>query len=109
MRILKKDQSLRPILLTHFKNFKNATTRKNTIFPNISTLEQVRSLGSPLLYPKLAKVPVSGVDSQDREYPSSTSTKPSLQKCVCVASNFIVLISSRSFRQMLDNFSEVKF
>ena len=80
MRILKKDQSLRPILLTYFKNFKNATTPKNTNFPNISMLEKVRSLGSPSLYLKLGKVPLSGEDSQDREYPSSTNTKTSLKK-----------------------------
>ena len=98
-----------PILKTHFKNFKNATAPKNTNLLNISMLEQVRSLGSPSSYLKQAKVPLSGVDSQDREYPSSTATKTSLQNCVCVAPNFIVHISSRSFRQILDNFSGVEF
>ena len=70
----------------------NAITPKNINFVNISMLEQVRSLGSPSLYPKQANVTLSGVDSQDREYPSSTATKTSLQKCVCVPSNFIELI-----------------
>ena len=92
---------------TFLKIFKNATTPKDINFPNISMLEQVRSLGSHSLYPKLAKVPLSSVDSQctTGNIPRRPLQKRHLKSaCFCTASKFIALISRRSFRQILANF-----
>ena len=57
MRILKHGPIVAPYTThTFWKTpVKSAPTRKNTNFPDTFMLEQVKSLGSPLLYLKLTK------------------------------------------------------
>ena len=83
---------VRPLFIKDAKNHRNRLNLscRKTRFKNI-TNTHINRVGPPLATT------------------TATATKTSLKKWICAPSNFIALIPTRSFRQMLANLSGVEF